>query len=124
MESAFKGNDAVAFGMIVRRLVFTCHLDRAFHRLGAGIAEEHHVREARFAQTLRDALGFGNLIEIGDVPYLLRLLGQSRDKLRMSVTQGVDRNAGREIEIAIAVCRNEPSAFAPLKSEVDARIGR
>ena len=38
------------------------------------------------------------------------------------MAERVHRNTGSEIEIAIAVGRDEPNALAPLKSKVDARI--
>ena len=50
VEGALEGDDAVALRLAARRLILARHLDRAFHRLGAGIAEEHDVGEARFAQ--------------------------------------------------------------------------
>ena len=93
MERALEGDDAVALRPSARRLVFARGLDRAFHRLGAGIAEEHHVRKACIAQPPGDALGFRDLIEIGDVPQLLRLLGQRGDKMRVRVPERVDGNA-------------------------------
>ncbi len=49
MEGAFECHKADALGMAVHRMIFARHLDRAFHRLGAGIPEEHHVGEARRA---------------------------------------------------------------------------
>ncbi len=73
---------------------------------------------------LRDALGFGNFVEIGDVPQLLRLLGERGDEMRMRMSQRVDGDAGGKIEIALAVGRDEPYAFAPLEGEVNAREGR
>ncbi len=105
-------------------MVFARHLDRAFHRLGAGIAEENDVGEARLAQPRGDALGLGNLVEVGDVPDLLRLLGDGGDEPRMSMAERVDGDAGAEIEVALAVGGDEPRALAPLKSKIDARIGR
>jgi hypothetical protein len=42
----------------------------------------------------------------------------------MRVAERVDGDAGREIEITLARRREQPSAFAPLESEVDARISR
>ena len=56
------------------RLVVARHLDRAFHRLGAGIAEEHRVGEARRAQPLGEPLALRDAVEVGDVPELARLL--------------------------------------------------
>ena len=76
VEGALEGDDAVALGLAARRLVFARHLDRAFHRLGAGIGEEHVVGEARRAQPLGQPLALRNAIEIGDVPDLSRLLGR------------------------------------------------
>ena len=124
VEGALESDDAVTFRLTVRRLVFARHLDRAFHRLGAGIAEEHHVGEAGFAQTPRDALGFRNFVKIGDVPHLLRLLGERGDELRMCMPQRIHGNAGGKIEIALAVRGDKPRALAPLEGKVDARIGR
>ena len=57
------------------------------------------------------------------MPELLRLLGERGDKMRMGVAQRVDGDAGGEIEIALAVGRDQPYAFAPLKGEVHARKG-
>ena len=121
MESALERDDAVALGMAVHRLVFARGLDRALDRLGAGIAEEHDIREAFRAQPLCDTLGFGNLEEIGDVPELLRLLGKRGDEMRVRMPQGVHGDAGGKIEIALTVRGDEPYAFTPLEGEVDTR---
>ena len=58
------------------------------------------------------------------MPDLLGLLGERLDQLRMGVAERIDRDAGGEIEIALAVGRGEPNALAALEGEVDARIGR
>ena len=42
----------------------------------------------------------------------------------MGMAERIDGDAGGEIEIALAVGREQPSALAPLESEVDARISR
>ena len=52
VEGALESDDPVAFRKAVGEVVFARHLDRAFHRLGAGIAEEDEVGEACFAQPL------------------------------------------------------------------------
>src|SRR5580658_3244612 len=90
VEGTFEGDDAIALGRAARRLVFARHLDRAFHRLGAGIAEEYVVGEARLAEPLCGALALRNLIEIGDVPHLPRLLFERGDELRVRVAQRID----------------------------------
>ena len=123
-NAAFEGDDAVALGMAVRRLVLAHHLDDAFHRLGAGIGEEHHVGEAHGAQPVGQPLALGNAVEVGDVDDLLGLLGDRLDQMRMRMAERIDRDAGGEIEIALAVGRDQPNALAPLESEVDPRVGR
>ena len=64
MKGAFERDDAVALRAPVRRLVFTCRLDRTLHGLGAGILEKHHVGETCRAQAVGDPVGFRDLVEI------------------------------------------------------------
>ena len=52
------------------------------------------------------------------------LLADRRDQMRMRVAERIDRDARGEIEIALAVGRDQPGALAPLEGEVDPRIGR
>ena len=40
------------------------------------------------------------------------------------MAERIDGDAGGEIEVALTLRREQPSALAPLESEVDARIGR
>ena len=124
VKRALEGNDAVAFRRTVRGVIFARGLDRAFHRLGAGIAEEHHVGEARLAQPRRDPLGLRNLVKIGDVPELCGLFGERGNQPRVRMAERVHGNAGREIQIAVAVGRGQPNALPPLEGEVNARVGR
>ena len=39
------------------------------------------------------------------------------------MAERIDGNAGGKIEIALTLGREQPSALAPLESEIDARIG-
>ena len=115
VERAFEGDDAVALGPAADRVVLTRRLDRAFHRLGAGIAEEHHVGEARLAQPLGDPFGFGNFVEIGDVPQLVGLLLERGDQMRMRVAERVHGDAGGKIKIALAVGGNRAKRLRPAR---------
>ena len=114
----------IALRLAVRRLIFARHLDRAFDRLGAGILEEHGVGEGRLAQPVGQPLAFRDAVQVGDVPELLRLLVERAHQPRMRMSKRIDGDAGGEIEIALAVSREQPRALAPLESEVDARISR
>ena len=124
VEGAFESDDPIAFRCAIGRVVFARHLDGAFHRFGAGIADEDDVGEARIAQPLGNAFSLGHLVEVGNVPDFLRLRGQRGDHVRMRVPQRIDRDAGGEVEIALAVGRDKPDALASLESKVCTRIGR
>ena len=124
VERAFKGDDAVALGLARGELILASHLDRAFDRLGSRVLEEHGVGEAQCAQPLGQLLAFRDPVQVRRVPELLRLRGDRRDHMRMCVAQSIDGDAGGEVEIALALSRDQPGALAPLESEVDARIGR
>src|SRR5262249_2372754 len=58
------------------------------------------------------------------MPDLVGLLRDRFNEVRMRVPEGIDGNARREIEVAIAVGRNEPRAFPALEGKIDARVGR
>jgi len=95
-------------------------LDGALHRLGAGIAEEHLVGEARFAQPRGEPLAVRALEQVRHVPELGGLLLQRGDQMRMRVTERVDRDAAGEVEITLAVSAEQPRAFAALERDIGA----
>ena len=95
VEGALEGDDAIALGLAVHRLELARGLDRAFHRLGAGIAEEHVVREALRAQPIGKLLLLGHAEQVGHVDRLVRLRGDRIRDLRMRMAERVDGDAGR-----------------------------
>ena len=121
MERAFKGNRSIALRVTGGGVVFTRHLDRAFKRLGAGIREEDRVGEGVLNQPTGEPLAIGDLIEIRRVPKFLGLRLKRRHEMRVSVANGINRDARAEIEIALACGRNQPSALASLKRKVHSR---
>ena len=52
----------------------------------------------------------------------LKTADSSLDRM-VRMTKRIDRNATGKIEIFLAVRRDQPSALAPLESEIDPRIG-
>ena len=58
------------------------------------------------------------------MPKLRALAGQGLDEMRMGVADRGHRDARAEVEIALAVGRDEPAALSSLKGDVGARIGR
>ena len=117
VEGAFEGDDAEALGMALDELVAARRLDGAFERLGAGIGEEHLVGEGGVDQPLAEPALPRNLVEIGDVPELVGLLGQRRDQMRMAVAQRIDGDAAGEIEISLALVGDQPGALATVEGQ-------
>jgi hypothetical protein len=53
------------------------------------------------------------------VPQLGGLLLQRGDQMRMGMAERIDRDAGGEIEIALAIGCDQPGALAARKAEID-----
>ncbi|OIQ71037.1 hypothetical protein GALL_473500 [mine drainage metagenome] len=119
MERALEGDDPVALGVTLGGVIFTRDLDRAFHRLGTGICEKHKVGKARLAQARSEPLAIRTLEQVRHVPELRRLFLECCDQMRMTVAQRIHRDTGGEIEIALAIGRNQPRALAALEAEID-----
>ena len=119
VKRALEGDEAIALGMALGELIAAHDLDHAFHRLGAGIAEEHHVGKALLAQPRCELLAIRALEQVRHVPELCRLLLQRRDQMRMAVAQRVHRDARGEVEIALAGGRYQPAALAAFEAEID-----
>ena len=58
------------------------------------------------------------------MPELGALARQRLDEMGMRIAERGDRDAAAEIEIALAVGRGQPAAFALLEGDVGARINR
>ena len=108
VEGALERDDAEALGVAVRGMVLAGHLDGRLVGLGAGIGEEHHVREGVLDQALGQPLALRDPEEVRGVPELGGLLGQGLDQMRMGVAEGVHGDAGAEIEISLAISADEP----------------
>ena len=118
VKRAFECNEAIAFRLAVGRVIFSRGLDRAFHRLGARIGEEHKIGEGRLRQSFGEPLGLWDDEQIRDVPGLCSGGVQRCDEMRMRVSKRKHGDSRAEIEVAFAVATHEPNAFAPLESEV------
>src|SRR6185312_2164519 len=121
---AVAGDHPVFLGMTGLGVVFARHLDGALDGLGAGIAEERRVGEARLDEALRQLLLAGDLKQIGAVPELLCLVGQRLDQVRMGMAERGDGDAAREIEVFLAIGSEEVGTLAPLERQIVPSIGR
>ena len=86
-------------------------LQRAFHRLGAAVGEEH----ARHAAVPQQQLGQADLRllreVVRDVDVALRLRGDGGHHARVGVAQGVDGDAGEQVQVA--ACRRPCTRYRP-----------
>ena len=96
----------------------TRHLDRALHRFRTRVTEEHKIGKTLLAQPCRQPFAVRTLEQVRHVPEFCRLLLQGRNQMRVAMAQRIDRNAAREIEVALAVGPDQPGALAALEGEV------
>ena len=113
VEGALRGDDPGPAGA-------TCKFDRRLHRFGAGIGEED-ARPVGGTSDLQKCLGQADLgsrrEEVGDVHDLADLLRDGADDLGVVVSEGVDSDAGEQVEIALAIGIPDVAAFAALDHE-------
>src|SRR5262249_466 len=105
VKGTLEGDDAVALRLAQSGLIFARDLDRAFNRFSARVLEKYGVSEAGRTQPVGQLLAFGNSIEIGNVPDLVRLLGQGPAQVGMRVSERIDGDTASKIEIAFALSR-------------------
>ena len=99
------------------------HFQRAFHGLGAGVAEEGALQAAGFGQTLGERSLISVVIEIGRVKQAAGLFADHLDQPRMRVAERVDADARDEVEIALARWIEDVAAFAALEHQRIAGVG-
>ena len=68
MKSAAAGDHPLALRFAIGKVIFARDFQRAFHRLGPGIAEKHGVGEGVFTKPVGQALLFGDVVEVRDMP--------------------------------------------------------
>ena len=124
VKRAFERQDPIALGMAVDPLAPARHLDRGLVGLGAGIGEENEIGEGRVDEAPREPLAFRVLVEVRHVPELRPLSGQRLDQVRMGVSDGGHRDAGAEVEIALARRRDEPAPLSTLEGDIGPRVSR
>ena len=95
----------------------------AFAGFRARVAEEHALRKRQPHELLGHRLLALDPVEIRCVPQLPGLPHQRRNQTRVGMTQGIDRNAGAKIEIALARCGDQPRAFTAREHKILTGIG-
>jgi hypothetical protein len=110
--------------MSADRLALARHLDRGLVGLCARIPEERQIREGRVDQPPSEPLAFGHLEQVRGVPEFAALFDQRLHQVGMRMPDGIDCDAGAEIEIAVACRRGQPATVATLERDVGPSISR
>ena len=71
------------------------------------------------AQPRGELVAVRALEQVRHVPQPGRLLLQRCDQMRMAVTQRIHRDARGEVEVSLAIGRDQPRAFAAFEAEID-----
>ena len=117
MEGTVEGDDVELFRVSLVEVIAARRLDGAFDRFGTGIGEEDLVGKGVGDETAGQTLLARSLIEVRRVPELFGLGLQRFDQMGMRMAQRIHGHTGCEIEISLAVFRNEPDALAALETE-------
>ena len=98
-------------------------LDGCFIGFGAAVTKKHAIRK-RVAAKLTRQLGLRqNMIEIGNVDQLARLLLDGAHDGRMAMAQAVNRDSGEKVEVFFSIGVPHPSPFATHQSDRIASVG-
>ena len=123
VEALVKGNDIAVLRALGFCGVFARHLDGAFVRLGAGVAEKHLAHSGAGAEDL-GKLGTGSgVIKVGGMLKQLCLLGDRFCPYGIAVAEGVDPDAGGHVDVFFAVIVPAQRAAALNDSDIKALVG-
>jgi hypothetical protein len=124
VERALEGDDPEALRLAALEMEAARHLDRAFDRLGTGVAEERRVGEGVGDQTLGELLLQVDGVEVGAVPELLGLRLQGPHEMGMAVAEQGHRHAAAEIQVSSAVAVEKIGTLAALEGDRGALVDR
>ena len=95
------------------RTITAHQLNRGFVGFRAAVAKKRAIGKRMAAQLARQLRLRLAMIEIGNMQELLRLLFDRFDDRRVTMTQAVNRDAGKEIEIFLAIRVPNPAFPCP-----------
>ena len=120
VEGAIEGDDLVA-----SRAVFAGQFEESFVGFGAAVAEKDFARVAYEGGEARGEFGLrAGEVEVGSVDEGGGLGGEGFLQRGVGVAEGVDRDAGGEVEVGAPVFVPHAGAFAADEREREARVGR
>ncbi len=122
VEGVAEGDDAELLRVAEGELAAPRRLDRALERLGARIGEEHRVGEGQVDEPLGDRRLAGHLVQVRHVHQRRRLVLDRLRQVRMAVAERIDRDAGGEVEPAVAVGVEQIRALAAHRRDFAAAV--
>ena len=122
MKCLFHHDDGGQFDLLLMP-VKTSQLDCRFVGFGPRIAEEHLAHAGQRAQLVGKLLLFANTVQIGGMQHAAGLGGNSRNQLRVGVTQRRDSDAGQCVQILPALGIGNPAPLPVTKSHWQTSIG-
>ena len=91
--------------------------------LGAAVTEKGAVGERILHQHLRQLHRRNGVVEIGDVHQFGGLFLNGLEHVVVAITQGIDRQAADEVEVAVAIGVEEVDPVAPFEYELGPTVG-
>lgn len=124
VEAVGQGDDVGAAGAVTVKAGLPRQLDGAFVGFGAAVSEKNGVKGGDGAKPVGQANGRQGVIKVGGVLQLAGLLADRLDPVGIAVAQGVDADAGAEIQIGLAVDVGGQAAAALDQDGVIGSVGR
>ena len=123
MKGGQRGDDLVAVGAVLIPAVLAGQLDRRLVGLGAAVAEKGPVGKGVAAEQFSQFNLLGYMIVVGAVDEFAGLFLQGSHHPWMTVPKVVDRNTGKEVEIALAVGVPQVTPFPPDRHQRITAVG-
>ena len=112
VETVHERNDLLPVGFALPVEVLTRHLDAAFVRFGARIAEEHLVEPGHFAKGLRKLDLRVVRVKVADMVEMIELFDYRLLDARILVTESVHGDTRHKVKELVALGIEQVRAFA------------
>ena len=98
-------------------------LERRFVRFEPRVAEEHTVHAGQRGELVGQRLLQADLVYVGRVNQLARLVGDRGDQARVAVAERIDRDTRETVEVLATAFVPQPRAFSMCEVHGEIRVG-
>ena len=113
MKGVIKGEDPVFFLAMVIKRITPSKFQRRLVGFAAGITKEDPFGKSQFHEPAGELEGRLCRQHVGGMPKTLSLISERRDEIRVRMTEGVDRDAARKIDILTPFLIPHPGSGTP-----------